>query len=105
MRGAPPTLEAVSLEVVVSLPIPQSWSRKKQQAARWGVVRPTSRPDIDNYIKAVFDGCNEIVWKDDSQVVQVTATKRHSHSRGISVRAQWENRTTAALILQRYGHP
>jgi Holliday junction resolvase RusA-like endonuclease len=31
--------------------------------------------DIDNVTKSILDGCNGIVWRDDSQVSQVTATK------------------------------
>jgi Holliday junction resolvase RusA-like endonuclease len=33
------------------------------------------RPDIDNYVKAIFDLCNGIVWKDDSQIVEMFAEK------------------------------
>lgn len=33
------------------------------------------KPDIDNYMKAIFDACNGIVWQDDSLVVKVTASK------------------------------
>ena len=35
----------------------------------------TPRPDIDNYIKAIFDACNELVWIDDTLVVEVQAVK------------------------------
>ena len=37
-----------------------------------------SRPDIDNYIKFVMDCLNGIIYKDDSQVVHVEATKIYS---------------------------
>lgn len=33
------------------------------------------RGDIDNYVKALFDSFNGVVWGDDDQVLQVTATK------------------------------
>ena len=38
---------------------------------------PSVRPDLDNYIKAVLDGMNGIVWKDDAQVVELTAVKTY----------------------------
>ncbi len=40
---------------------------------------PKSRPDIDNYCKWVLDCLNSTgsVWKDDSQVVAMTAVKRY----------------------------
>jgi Holliday junction resolvase RusA-like endonuclease len=89
MQGNPPTTEAVSLSIAVGLPIAPSWSKKKQAAARANQIRPCSRPDIDNYIKAVFDGGNEIVWKDDSQIAHLEARKYYTDTPGISVIARW----------------
>ena len=35
------------------------------------------KPDIDNYIKSLFDACTTAgLWQDDAQVVTVTATKQ-----------------------------
>jgi Holliday junction resolvase RusA-like endonuclease len=33
------------------------------------------KPDIDNFVKAVLDSGNEIVWADDSQIHTLTALK------------------------------
>tara|TARA_R110001583_G_scaffold8524_2_gene40867 strand:+ start:1318 stop:1725 length:408 start_codon:yes stop_codon:yes gene_type:complete len=33
------------------------------------------RGDIDNYLKALLDSCNELVWRDDVQITEVSATK------------------------------
>lgn len=77
--------DSVSVIITVQKSIPQSWSKKKQAKAIEGTVRPTGRPDIDNYIKAVFDGLNGVVFKDDSQVVYIGATKMYSDTPGISV--------------------
>lgn len=78
MAGEPPVEGALCLSVDVRLPIPASWSRKRQEEAALGRIRPTSRPDVDNFIKGVADGLNGIVWKDDSQVVELRATKFYS---------------------------
>jgi Holliday junction resolvase RusA-like endonuclease len=40
------------------------------------------RPDIDNYTKAVFDLCNELIWEDDSQVICFQAKKAWSKGTG-----------------------
>lgn len=53
--------------------------RKQHQEAEMGLIRPTTRPDIDNYIKQVFDALNGIVWEDDGQIVTVTARKFFSN--------------------------
>ena len=72
---------AVSIVVRAYFPIPKSWSLKKQRAAALGEVMHTKRPDLDNVVKAVKDGSNEVVWKDDSQVVQVLASKSYGNPR------------------------
>lgn len=35
------------------------------------------RSDVDNLLKIVGDGLNEIVWKDDRQIVSASVSKRH----------------------------
>jgi Holliday junction resolvase RusA-like endonuclease len=50
-----------------------------------GFLRPTSRPDTDNYIKSVQDALNGIVWKDDSQVVALIADKWYSDKPRIEI--------------------
>ena len=34
------------------------------------------RPDLDNYIKAVLDACNKLLWLDDSQIIAIRGTKQ-----------------------------
>lgn len=76
--GGAPAECAVKLVLDVYLPIPKSWSQKKQDNAALGVLRPCGRPDVDNYCKSVMDGLNGIVFRDDSQVTTLTASKRYS---------------------------
>src|SRR5215831_3389198 len=78
MDGRPPIEVPVRLELVAELPIPVSWSGRRRALAVTGDLLPTSRPDVDNYIKAGLDSLNEIVLRDDSQVVEITARKRFS---------------------------
>ena len=47
---------------------------------------PITRPDIDNYIKSVFDGCNEILFTDDKLIVDLSAVKRYSVNPRIEVK-------------------
>lgn len=39
------------------------------------VMWPTTRPDIDQYLKLLLDAGNGILWEDDSQVVQINMLK------------------------------
>ena len=78
MDGRPPIEAPVRIEVLAELPIPASWSERKKAEAITGTVRPTSRPDVDNYVKAILDAINTIVVADDAQVVEVYAKKKFS---------------------------
>lgn len=78
MQGRALLLDAVAVVLDICVPIPASWSKRKQAMAVAGGVFPTTKPDIDNVEKAVFDGLNGIAWKDDVQVVSVQKTKRYS---------------------------
>lgn len=75
--GHMPILGPVKVYLDIILPVPSSWSKKKQAAALQGQVYPTKKPDIDNVEKALFDGMNGVVWKDDVQAVEVNKCKRY----------------------------
>lgn len=77
MGGRPVIEGAVEVSIRLFVTPPASWSQKKQRAALAGEVFPTSKPDIDNVVKGIFDACNEIVWKDDKQAVDVRVVKRY----------------------------
>lgn len=36
---------------------------------------PVARPDVDKLARAVLDSCNQVVWRDDTQVVDLRARK------------------------------
>lgn len=56
------------------LPMPISWPKYRQRASQG---QPhLSKPDLDNLLKTVKDGLNGVIWRDDSQVAQVIASKR-----------------------------
>ena len=78
MNGRPPLTVPVRADITVDLPVPASWSAKRRDAALRGDIRPTSRPDTDNYIKAALDTINAIVVADDSLVVDLVAIKRYA---------------------------
>ena len=77
MRGIPPFEGAVAVGLHLFVTPPASWSQKKQREALEGRIFPTSKPDIDNVLKGIMDACNEIVFKDDKQAVDVRVVKRY----------------------------
>jgi len=84
-RAALPFAGPLVVHATFEMPVPASWSMKRRLAALGGSAPPTSKPDIDNLFKLVSDAFNEVVWLDDSQIVQVTMTKRYSSTPGITV--------------------
>lgn len=78
--------EAVVVHMSIKCPVPASWSKKKQADALAGRIFPKSKPDIDNVEKIIYDAINNVVWKDDVQVVDVVKRKRYSDKPGVSVR-------------------
>ena len=88
MAGRSPLVCPVILHVVINLQIPVSWSKRKQAKAAIGEVAATKKPDADNVLKSVKDGVNGVVWRDDSQVIQVMLTKRYSEIPSVAVRIE-----------------
>ncbi|WAA10822.1 RusA family crossover junction endodeoxyribonuclease [Fervidibacillus albus] len=75
----------ISLVVRVYKPTLKSFSKKKKAAAEAGELRPTTKPDVDNYVKSIKDALKNIIWKDDSQVVDLRVSKYYSEEPRIEV--------------------
>ena len=88
MNGAPLILGPARAVLRLALTVPASWSRVKRSQALAGAVRPTTKPDADNVVKAIFDAINGVVWRDDSQVVELVLTKVYASTPGVSVQIE-----------------
>jgi Holliday junction resolvase RusA-like endonuclease len=65
----------VTVAIYITVPIPSSYSKKRREACLIGSERPIKKPDIDNVAKCFLDAMNEIVYKDDTQVLTLHITK------------------------------
>lgn len=65
----------IYLQLFIYRPIPKSLSAKKAALAEAGKIRPTTKPDVDNYVKGIKDALKGVIWKDDSQVTDLKAGK------------------------------
>lgn len=76
----------VAVELIITFSMPASWSAKKRSASagQWCC----KKPDIDNVIKSVADGCNGVLWRDDQQIVRVAAVKRWGDQPGVMVQVE-----------------
>jgi Holliday junction resolvase RusA-like endonuclease len=70
----------ISLVVKVYKPTLKSFSKKKKAAAEAGQLRPTSKPDVSNYLKLIEDALTGVIWKDDSQIIDCSISKYYSET-------------------------
>ncbi len=75
MGTSDPLETPVAAYIYITVPIPQSYSKKRFKDCLEGIERPCKKPDCDNVMKAFLDAMNEIVYNDDSQVVSLHGTK------------------------------
>lgn len=68
-RNHPASSAPIALVLEIRKSIPASWPKWKKALAATGLIRPTTKPDGDNVLKAVKDACNGVLWLDDCQVV------------------------------------
>lgn len=88
MAGKALLTRPVALHIDMYMPIPGSWSKKRQQLAYAGLIGATTKPDIDNVIKGLADSMNGIVFIDDKQIVSLTASKQYGLIPRVEVRIQ-----------------
>ncbi len=87
-----PTADPVTLSVCAVFPITKSWPKWKKIKAEEGKIHP-GKPDIDNILKVVQDGLNNVAWSDDSQVFKIRDTeKRYGDRPGLTVLIEIEER-------------
>lgn len=85
MAGREPSVRPIKLIVGLTLEVPASWSKKRRALAIAGTICATKKPDADNVLKGLKDGCNGIVWRDDAQVVQIELHKTYGSIPGALV--------------------
>lgn len=79
MDGKPQLQGPTCVRIRAFMQTPQAIAKHKVKgpSAEAGVIRPLTKPDVDNFAK-VIDALNGIVWPDDNQVVELTVEKFYS---------------------------
>lgn len=81
-----PTMRAVQLKLAFTFGFLRTFRRKNGQLKDWAMnEQHTKRPDLDKLQRAVLDALTGVVYLDDSQVVDVHATKRYGDAPGLDV--------------------
>ena len=72
MEGEEPLAGPIHLRAEFGIMMPKSMARKRNPRPRQYRVK---KPDLDNLLKLVKDGCSGVVYLDDNSIVMVTARK------------------------------
>lgn len=73
-----PIDDAIKVAICIHKKPPNSWSKIKKSRALDGDIKLTTKPDIDNYAKAILDAMNGIIFKDDNLITELTVKKIYS---------------------------
>lgn len=86
MAGRPLLLGPIAIDLRIYMPIPVSKSKRFVADALAGKQRPLSKPDWDNVAK-ILDGVNQVVWRDDAEVVEAHVYKFYSDRPRLTLKA------------------
>ena|SRR5699024_2563514 len=67
---------------------PKSYTKKKLKLIEEGKLHYTKSVDADNLAKCVLDSCNKLLFKDDSQVVELNITKQYGKEDYVDVKVE-----------------
>lgn len=76
---------AINVELVFTMPIPKTTSKKRKKEMIDNTIKHTKRPDCDNLAKLVLDAMNGVVYTDDSLIVKLTVSKFYGETPSIIV--------------------
>lgn len=85
MGTSEPLETPVSLYLYIRIKVPKSYSKKRVEACLNGSEQPIKKPDASNILKSVEDGLNGVVYKDDSQIINIHVTKVYSTQGGVDI--------------------
>ena len=77
MGSSEPLKTPLDAFIYISFDIPLSYSKKRKEDCLNGLERHTKKPDIDNVVKAVLDGCDKVIFDSDAQIVYIHAVKKY----------------------------
>ena len=80
--------QPLKMELTFLFKPPKSYSKKKLLAVTKGELRYTKLPDADNLAKTVMDGLNKVLYKDDSQIVELVVKKEYGLEDGLKIKVE-----------------
>ncbi|GAA5417963.1 hypothetical protein Pryu01_03041 [Paraliobacillus ryukyuensis] len=75
----------ISMRLKIYRQIPKSMTKKLRKASIDEIHRPTTKPDCSNIAKGIEDALNGMIYKDDSQIVDLRVSKYYSENPRVEV--------------------
>ena len=88
INGIQTITEPLAVHLNLYFTPPKSNSKKRIQAIEAKEELFTQKPDLDNLAKSILDSCNNLLFKDDSQIVGLTIGKHYGHEDYVDVKIQ-----------------
>lgn len=66
------------ISVCFHVEIPKSATKAKRNRMAWGLLKPASKPDFDNYAKYICDCANNVLFRDDCMITRGNVIKEYS---------------------------
>jgi Holliday junction resolvase RusA-like endonuclease len=85
MGSSEPLETPVTLYLYIRVCVPKSCTKKRLEAIQNGSEKPIKKPDASNILKSVEDGMNGVVYKDDSQIVNIHVAKVYSSEASVDI--------------------
>lgn len=102
------TEKAIYVKIRIYKSYLKSWTKKQLADAKAGRLLAVKRPDVDNYVKSIMDGAEGILFKDDSQMVHLDATKEYGEPARVEIEVREINHALSvdelkAMLDERFG--
>ena len=88
INGIQTITEPLAVHLNFYFTTPKSYSKKRIRAIEAKEELFTKKPDLDNLAKSILDSCNNLLFKDDSQIVGLTIGKHYGHEDYVDVKVQ-----------------
>lgn len=75
----------IELNIKFYRAIPKSTSKTKAILMELGLIKPLTKPDIDNYVKYIMDSMNGVVYEDDALITSSRVEKLYSEQPRIEI--------------------
>jgi len=68
----------IKMKITAFFAVLKSFSKKKIEQALQGTIFPVTKPDVNNIAKIICDALNDVAYKDDTQIVELTIVKKYA---------------------------